>query len=103
MRGMKCPLTGTGWRPITEGLAVYHDPRAGRRRLAWIAYLSAEPGPAATGLALVRRTLDGLLGLSPATGWDDTAYALKGTGRKELTPQDRAILADLADRFPLFG
>ncbi|HEY1919902.1 MAG TPA: maleylpyruvate isomerase N-terminal domain-containing protein [Streptosporangiaceae bacterium] len=77
--------------------------------LDMIAWLPAAPGPAAlpdpaaTGLALVRRTLDGLLGVNPATGWDDTAYALKGTGRKELTPQDRAILAGLADRFPLFG
>jgi hypothetical protein len=36
-------------------------------------------------------------------GPDDTAYALKGTGRRELTAEDRAILAGLADRFPLFG
>lgn len=36
----------------------------------------------------------------PPAGWDDTAYALKGTGRKELTSQNRTVLAD---PFPLFG
>jgi uncharacterized protein (TIGR03083 family) len=71
--------------------------------LDMIASLPASAGPAATGLALVRRTLDGLLGASPDAGWDDTTYALKGTGREALTPADGARLGDLADRFPLFG
>jgi hypothetical protein len=71
--------------------------------LDMIAWLPAAAGPAATGLALVRRTLDGLLGATPDAGWDDTTYALKGTGREALTPADRARLRDLADRFPLFG
>lgn len=67
------------------------------------AELPAAPGPAASCLALVRRVLDGLLGIPVPTEWDDTAYALKGTGRHPLTTEDRGQLGELADRFPLFG
>lgn len=60
----------------------------------------AEPAP----LELVRRTLDGLLGAgAPRPAWDDREYALKGTGRLALSPADRAVLAPVAGRFPLFG
>jgi hypothetical protein len=71
--------------------------------LDMIVELPAAPGPSARCLALVRRTLDGLLATPVTTGWDDTAYALKGTGRSPLTDGDRAGLGPLADRFPLFG
>lgn len=62
----------------------------------------ASPPPAAA-LAVVRRTLDGLLDASRPTHWDDAAYALKGTGRLPLDAADRAALGDAAGRFPLFG
>lgn len=67
------------------------------------AWLPAAPGPAPGCLSLVRRTLDGLLGATADAGWDDTAYALKGTGRRALSADDRARLGGLADRFPLLG
>jgi hypothetical protein len=35
--------------------------------------------------------------------WDDRTYALKGTGREEVTADDRSALGALADRLPLFG
>jgi uncharacterized protein (TIGR03083 family) len=52
---------------------------------------------------IITGILDGLLGTSlPDTlGWDATTYILTGTGRRELTPGERAVLGDLADRFPL--
>lgn len=65
--------------------------------------LDDAPAPAVTALALVRRTLDGLLGASAPASWDDTTYALKGTGRLPLDAADRAALGGAADRFPLFG
>lgn len=65
--------------------------------------LPAAPGPGAAPLALVRRTLDGLLGRPLPVGWDDGEYALKGTGRVALTTAERDALGALAARFPLFG
>jgi hypothetical protein len=59
------------------------------------------PGSPEPDLALVRRVLDGLLGTT--TEWDDHTYALKATGRVPLTPEDRAALGALAERFPLTG
>ncbi len=54
-------------------------------------------------LGLVTRVLDGLLGGSPALGWGDETYVLKGTGRIALTEAERAQLGPAAGRFPLFG
>jgi uncharacterized protein (TIGR03083 family) len=71
--------------------------------LDMIAELPSAPGPNASCLALVRRVLDGLLGIPVPAGWDDPAYALKGTGRRPLTAADRSQLGELANRFPLFG
>jgi uncharacterized protein (TIGR03083 family) len=60
-------------------------------------------GPGGDGLAVVRRTLDGILGGPVPTDWDDATYALKGTGRAALTAADRARLGTGSDRFPLLG
>jgi hypothetical protein len=68
-----------------------------------VAYLDGPPGPADAPLAIVRRTLDGLLEASPPGDWDDATYALKATGRAPLTREDRAALGHLAKRFPLFS
>ena len=65
--------------------------------------LPAAPPPDAASLALVRRVLDGLLGTPMPGGWDDRTYALKGTGREDVTADDRAVIGALADRLPLFG
>lgn len=59
--------------------------------------------PARSGLAEVRRTLDGLLGQPVPIDWDDVTYARKGTGRAPLTPAEQQQLGALADRFPLFS
>jgi hypothetical protein len=53
--------------------------------------------------ALVRETLDGLLGHSAPPDWDDARYALIGTGRAPLTDAERAALGADAARLPLFG
>lgn len=60
-------------------------------------------GPGAAGLAVVRQTLDGILGQPVPAGWDDIAYALRATGRTPLTPGDHDQLGRLAERFPLLG
>lgn len=61
------------------------------------------PGPAPAPLALVRRSLDGLLPGEPPSNWDDAEYTLKGTGRLPLTDTDRTTLGPLATYFPLLG
>jgi uncharacterized protein (TIGR03083 family) len=60
-------------------------------------------GPSGPGLAVVRQTLDGVLGEPVPVGWDDVDYVMKATGRAELTADDRASLGVLAARFPLLG
>jgi uncharacterized protein (TIGR03083 family) len=65
--------------------------------------LPDRPQPEPDPLRLVRRTLDGLLGAGTVRpDWDDTTYALKGTGRLPLVEADRKALGPSADRFPLF-
>lgn len=64
--------------------------------------MSAAPADPA-GLALVRRTLDGLLGMPLPLKWTDEEYAVKGTGRGSLTEAERAALGEAAQRLPLLG
>ena len=59
--------------------------------------------PPVEALQLVRIVLDGLLGEPVAASWDDTEYALKGTGREPLSASDLAALGDQAQLFPLLG
>jgi uncharacterized protein (TIGR03083 family) len=65
--------------------------------------LPSAPDPDPASLALVRRTLDGLLGTVLPGDWDDVTYALKGTGRIPVSESDRATIGALADRLPLIG
>lgn len=53
--------------------------------------------------AIVVDILDGLLGASvpPSVDWDATTYILTGTGRRDLTPDERVKLGPLGGRFPL--
>jgi hypothetical protein len=59
--------------------------------------------PAGTALAAVRHVLDGMRGEPAPEGWDDIRYVQVGTGRAELTDDERRELGAQADRFPLFG
>jgi hypothetical protein len=61
------------------------------------------PGPGAGSLALVRETLDGLLGHPVPFDCDDRTWALIGTGRQAPTAEQRAALGNDADRLPLLG
>jgi hypothetical protein len=53
--------------------------------------------------AVITGILDGLLGqaLPDELGWDATTYILTGTGRRDLTPDERDKLSVLAAKFPL--
>ncbi|MDP9072721.1 MAG: maleylpyruvate isomerase N-terminal domain-containing protein [Actinomycetota bacterium] len=59
------------------------------------------PGPGPEPLALVRRTLDRLLGHPVPVNWDDETWARAGTGRRRLSPAEQEMQGDDAARFPL--
>jgi Mycothiol maleylpyruvate isomerase N-terminal domain len=61
------------------------------------------PGPSAGPLAEVRRVLEGLHAGPLPRAWDDATAARRGTGREQLTADDRAEIGDGATAFPLFG
>jgi len=61
------------------------------------------PGPRAEPLALVRQTLDGLLGRPVPVAWDDRTWALAGTGRRPLDAAERHAFGADADRLPLLS
>ena len=61
------------------------------------------PRPAPLALAVSRRTLDGLMGAACPCDWDDPTYLRKGTGRVELTAEEKNRLGELGARFPLFS
>jgi uncharacterized protein (TIGR03083 family) len=65
--------------------------------------LPTAPGPSANGLAVVRTTLDGLLGRPVPLDWTDEHYARAATGRTPLTGAERRSLGADADRLPLFS
>ena len=64
-----------------------------------VAHLDA-PGPAAAGLAEVRRVIEALLG-SDLQGWSDERVALVGTGRAVPSPDEHRDLAGLS--VPVFS
>jgi hypothetical protein len=59
------------------------------------------PGPRAEPLALVRRTLDALLGHPAPADWPDERWALLGTGRVPPGGGERRALGTAAARLPL--
>jgi uncharacterized protein (TIGR03083 family) len=63
--------------------------------------LPRQPDPDAA--AIITEILEGLLSAPLPTdlGWDATTFILSGTGRRVLTEEDRRILGNLAQRFPL--
>lgn len=75
---------------------------AALHHLDLVAHLAA-PGPSASPLAVVRRTLDGLLGHPAPADWDDRTWAMLGTGRRALGPHERIALGKDACRLPLLS
>lgn len=61
------------------------------------------PGPAPAVLAVVRVTLDGLLGRPAPSEWADDEWALVATGRLPPTLSHRAALGADLSRLPLLG
>jgi hypothetical protein len=61
------------------------------------------PGPSPDSLAVVRRTLDGLLGHPVPVDWDDTTYARTATGRRPPSEAETAALGADAARLPLLS
>ncbi len=61
------------------------------------------PGPRPEPLALVRTTLDGLLGRPSPTDWPDEWWALIATGREPLGGRERRELGPAAALLPLLG
>ena len=61
------------------------------------------PGPRPEPLALVRRTLDALLGQPAPEDWPDDRWALVGTGRVLPGGGERRALGQAAARLPLLG
>lgn len=59
------------------------------------------PGPRPEPLALVRRTLDGLLGWPAPDDWSDERWALLGTGRVPPGGRERRELGAAAMQLPL--
>jgi uncharacterized protein (TIGR03083 family) len=57
------------------------------------------------GLEITNAILRGLLGadLPRELGWDEVTLMEKGSGRGELTAEERKILGSLAETFPLMG
>jgi hypothetical protein len=61
------------------------------------------PGPRPEPLALVRATLDGLLGHSTPPDWSDERWALVGTGRVPPSGRERRVLGPAIGELPLLG
>ena len=59
--------------------------------------------PAASALALARRTVDDLAGDVVPADWDDATVVLAGTGRVPLTAEVAAAHPGLGERFPVLG
>lgn len=62
-----------------------------------------DPGPQPGPMAVVRGTLDGLLGRPEPIGWDDETWALVGSGRRPLTAVERTAFGPDVDRLPLLS
>lgn len=68
-----------------------------------VANLTREENPAPTALAITTRTLDGLLSQHRRPSWGGTEYILKATGRQGFTEDERRVLGDAMQLFPLFS
>ncbi|MGW7615090.1 maleylpyruvate isomerase N-terminal domain-containing protein [Streptomyces antimycoticus] len=67
-----------------------------------IAHLTGAAGPPAESLAGAREMLERIAGAAFPASWSDTDALLVGTGRRAATDAERAELAELAAKFPVF-
>lgn len=69
------------------------------------AALDREPWATPEGLTVTRGILAALMTREPPEelGWDDRAFAEKGLGRVPLGDEERSVLGEFADAFPLVG
>ncbi|GAA3368556.1 maleylpyruvate isomerase N-terminal domain-containing protein [Streptomyces antimycoticus] len=67
-----------------------------------IAHLPGAAGPSAESLAGAREMLERIAGAAFPASWSDTDALLVGTGRRAATDAERAELAELAAKFPVF-
>ena len=67
--------------------------------------LGLQPWTTQTALDVTCPVLIALLDTEPPAqlGWDDCTLLAAGTGRRALTPRERAVLGSLQDRFPLLS
>jgi uncharacterized protein (TIGR03083 family) len=67
--------------------------------------LGLQPWTTRPALQVTRPVLTSLLGAEPPArlGWDDLTLLAAGTGRRALTPHERAVLGSLQHRFPLLS
>jgi uncharacterized protein (TIGR03083 family) len=65
--------------------------------------LDREPVASNEGVALVCRTLEGLLGRAAPESWSSIEFIEKGTGRAPLVEADAELLDETAKLFPLLG
>ena len=68
-----------------------------------LAVTSLSDGPAPGPLAIVRQTVDGLLGHPAPAEWDDRSWAMLATGRRPAHPAEIALLGADAARLPLLS
>ena len=89
-------LTVADFLATLVGEAVIHH-------LDLIESLPDAPVPAAEALKVARATVEGLLGGPLPAEWSGVEAVLKASGRRELSPADRAVLDSRAAEFPLIG
>lgn len=66
--------------------------------------LPGKPLPRPAAIEFTSTVLDALLGPGvERPEWNDHTWILKATGREPLTSQERLLLGETADRFPLIG
>ena len=87
----------------TDDLVTTLAVEAAVHHLDLVVDLPHRPGPRPEPLALVRRTLDGLLGQPAPADWPDERWALVGTGRAAPGGSERRTLGAAAGRLPLLG
>ncbi|HEX8495973.1 MAG TPA: maleylpyruvate isomerase N-terminal domain-containing protein [Actinomycetales bacterium] len=98
-----------GARVATQGHVLLVDHlvatlvvEAGLHHLDLVAHLDL-PGPRPRALAVVRQTLDAVLGRPCPLPLYDAGWALVATGRRPPTVAERELLGLDADRLPLLG
>lgn len=89
--------------PVTDFVATLVT-EAVIHHLDLIVSLPDAPVPPAEAVAVALSTMDGLAGADGLpVHWSEREALLKGSGREDLTAEDRHALGDLAELFPLLS